>query len=1094
MSAPSEGRERRPRRAAAIGLALTLWLLPLALGASGPASGLFVNILGPSEGSWTANASTNLWGTVGALGNSTQLLDSPAELGAGSLRNTTLETGAVALKVPQRESYGYFQDFTGLVGVSRIDGHWPAKISDTAWAVTSSSSAGASPPALVHTGTLNEKVFWTVVLPGPLVEGSLAFKYGCEANGNLTVAVSTSGFGPNELTLVSTGSRAQTAFNTSLTPTFAGASSLFVRASARATNASASACSIDDFEFFAEFVPSTANPTFTFFDDFTLGLNAAWDLTDGRWSVSGPTDVRGTSDPPGLLHIGSQRTSAFINLAFAAPIRNATISFDYKTNYYGRVAAYLGGDGSSEGQILADDGSYMTPTTFSMDVTSILLGGHSLRLRIDGSATLSTWNESGVDDVRIEVETDGAFVEGYEGGYTGPVLDAAVQVTLDAVTWSTSAPAGAWIGFYVRASADGLAYTGFQPVAGNGTSPLSSPYRYFQLRANMTAPAASAPVRLEWLSIRYHGIAELSWSAGGGPWNSLPLQSPWSVQAPLSGGANTFTVRARDTTGALAERRVNVSRDVFSPGPPGAPQGPAITGAVSATWTWAAAPDVGLGVDHYIVDAGTTPGGSELVAGQPIDGTAYTIGVLPEVATVYVRVSAVDGAGLVGPYSAVSEPTLVDRVPPGGFAFRGPGPYINASEVLFNWSEPNEVGSWVAYYIVLVGTAAGSANVADTTSLDTSFAVSGLESGRRYYATAMAVDAAGNIGPLVTSGGTLVDLDAPGPPGALSNPAEWTNEASFGWTWSAATDPLTGIWGYRVRIGSQQGLDDVLTAEVVERAFSLVTGMDGRTYYVAVAALDLAGNEGPSVRGGPVRVDRSPPPAVALPAFGAFVSQPGLTVEWPVPVDLPTPGASGIERYEVTIVEGGSPRTLSRASNYTQLSLLDNVVYEVHVVAVDNAGNRGADAVVAFKTDMTGPSAPGGVELEGATAGGQMTVRWQVAQDASSGVLEYRVKVGTRAGEDDVVAAQVATGTSVTFPAQTGTGYFVTVWTVDRAGNEGPPSEAGPFSVQSPLAISVTSATGLLFVLAAAGLATGAVALAVRVVSRRRAKARKRAP
>jgi len=93
-----------------------------------------------------------------------------------------------------------------------------------------------------------------------------------------------------------------------------------------------------------------------------------------------------------------------------------------------------------------------------------------------------------------------------------------------------------------------------------------------------------------------------------------------------------------------------------------------------------------------------------------------------------------------------------------------------------------------------------------------------------------------------------------------------------------------------------------------------------------------------------------------------------------------------------------------------------------------------------------------------------------------------------------VVAAQVATGTSVTFPAQTGTGYFVTVWTVDRAGNEGPPSEAGPFSVQSPLAISVTSATGLLFVLAAAGLATGAVALAVRVVSRRRAKARKRAP
>lgn len=1093
MSAPPRRSSARWRRAKLASFTAALLLGPLAFGAAGPASALLVSILAPADGSWTANASATVWGTVGALGNSTQTRDSALELAAGTFANTTLDDGAVALAPPATEAYSYFQNFTGLEGVSRIDGHWPAKISQTAWAVTSNASAGATPPALVHTGNQTEKVFWTVVLPGPAVNASLTFVYACQANANLIVALSPDGFASNETTILSTGSAARTTLNLSLAPTFDGVSSFFVWMSARATNASQSACLVDDFAFLARFVPSAANPTYSFADDFSAGENAAWDRSDGVWQISSGVGGLAMSAPPAMYHTGVARHTLLYNLAFVGPIRNATLEFTYQTQNLGRIAAYLGGDGPTESAVLADSIAYPSAKRFSIDVTAYLQGGHSLRLRFEASGDIfvPTANAAGIDDLLIRVETDGAFVKGYGGTYTTPALDATVPVTLDAITWSVEAPAGTWIGLYARGSADGSTYSPWQPLAGNGSAPFVPGFRYFQVRANMTAPAAAAPVRLDWLAITYHGIAGLAWSTGGGPWSDLPLQSPWIFASPLQGGANTFTLRARDTTGAVASQSINLSRDVYPPSAPGTPQGPSITAAVSATWAWNAASDVGLGVDHYIVDAGTTPGGTDLVAGQRTGGTAYTIGVLPQVASVYFRVRAVDGAGLEGPMSAVSRATLVDRAPPGGSTFRGPGLYVNTSRVVFNWSEPDEVGSWVAYYIVLIGTAAGSASVADTTSTNASFEVSGLVSGHRYYASVVAVDAAGNLGPLVTSAGTLVDLDAPGPPGSLSAPSEWTNESSFGWTWGAAADPLTGIRGYRVGLGSARGLTDVITAEVPEGALTFTQGVDGHAYFISVAAVDLAGNVGLAVLGGPVRVDLSGPPAVVLPALGPFVAQPGLTIEWQPPVDLPAVGASGIDRYEVTVVEDRTPRTTLRASNYTQLSLREGLAYEVHVVAIDLAGNRGADAVVTFTTDMTGPSAPTGLGLQGASAGGQMTVAWRAAEDAASGIFSYRVMVGSQVGRDDVLPATSVTGTSITFNGEAGKSYFVTVWAVDRAGNEGRPSQAGPFRAEDPSAISVTTPLGLLFVLAAAALATAAAGVAVRLIARHRTGAKK---
>jgi hypothetical protein len=1050
--------------------------------AVGAATGLQVVITSPPSDQWTAASSVNLAGTVTGLGASVRALDSDSDFGAGTSANVSISGGAVRHTAPANESYRYFQDFTGLTGASRIDEHWLWHMSAMSWSVSASAAASASPPSLYHTGSTTEKTYWSTFLPGALRSGSISLKYWCDTNGILGVYVSPDGRQAAEQTVIAvTGPRTQATATFALTPTFSGSKNFFVRVIAGGSSAAANACSVDDFEFNVTYAPEGAMSRVAFMDDFSQGERTPWDWSDTWWGLSSGTDYRGSDFPPSALHGGKAQTSAYANWATVTPIQTAVVTFTYKGESNARIMAYLSKDGISETNILS---SVYGPshTTFSYNASTILSGGTAAYLRFYADATQDLNSLSGFDNFNLTIYTTGAQdTSAARGTYSTPVEDFSVPVNVTAITWVSTVPPGNLFEIALRASTDGSAFTPWMAVATSGTSPMAAGYRYFQVRANFTSAGGSAGVVLDRLSFTYRGIAALEWTTDGANWTSTAVDSVWTTSVPLAIGTNSITVRATDTTGAISTASVNVLRDGFPPEAPGVPVGPAVTRLPSATWAWSVATDTGLGVTGYLVDAGTTPNGTELANGVAVPGTNFTLGSLPNLASVYVRVRAEDGAGLRSAYSPLSQPTLVDRTPPGTGVFQAPGDFSGASSLDFAWTEPIDLGSWIDHYLVRIGSGPGAGDVASATVTLPHYTLAATVSGARYYASVTAVDAAGNTGSEFISNGTLVDRDVPSIPGPINGPAVWTNATILSWSWGAALDPGSGVSSYSVRIGSTQGASDVASVLADALSFDYADGLDGHTYFFSVAARDRIGNEGPRRDASVVRVDRQGPGAPLLTPAPAFVAGAAFNTTWIAPADLPLGASAGVDHYVVIIQGVGSGQVLVVTGTGTSVPLLDGVRYTVTVAGIDGAGNWGDSATANFTADNTGPSAPPNL-LAPPPAAGTLLVNasWSASADSGSGVREYRVSLGTTPGGSEIFADAPASNTSVQWIGVPGKTYYVTVWAVDNAGNVGPKTTSGPVAVTvAATPITESSSGPLLILVLLAAIAAVAVALLV---------------
>lgn len=95
--------------------------------------------------------------------------------------------------------------------------------------------------------------------------------------------------------------------------------------------------------------------------------------------------------------------------------------------------------------------------------------------------------------------------------------------------------------------------------------------------------------------------------------------------------------------------------------PPAAPSAPATPKpyalGASATFSWPALVDLDGGISGYHLLVGTTPGGSN-VYNAVVSGTSVTVASVIG-ATLYARVSAINNAGIEGPFSPVSAGTLL---------------------------------------------------------------------------------------------------------------------------------------------------------------------------------------------------------------------------------------------------------------------------------------------------------------------------------------------------------------------------------------------------------------------------------------------------
>lgn len=196
----------------------------------------------------------------------------------------------------------------------------------------------------------------------------------------------------------------------------------------------------------------------------------------------------------------------------------------------------------------------------------------------------------------------------------------------------------------------------------------------------------------------------------------------------------------------------------------------------------------------------------------------------------------------------------------------------------------------------------------------------------------------------------IVDDTAPAEVSSLSSSTHainvWTNSASADFSWSAATDALSGVDGYGLfttSLPSRPG-DFKDIEEVTSHSETL---SEGSSLYFNISTVDNSGNWSSSHESyGPMKVDLTQPDAVTLltsssHAPGVPSSNPTVNLSWTTASD----NLSGIDGYGIYMASlAGLPSNVKDIEEVTSYSeTLSDGTWYFNIRSVDNAGNWDSD-------------------------------------------------------------------------------------------------------------------------------------------------------
>ena len=319
-----------------------------------------------------------------------------------------------------------------------------------------------------------------------------------------------------------------------------------------------------------------------------------------------------------------------------------------------------------------------------------------------------------------------------------------------------------------------------------------------------------------------------------------------------SNGQNLYgRVRARDRAGNVGFWRNSNGILIDTQAPP-APARPTDAGMYTTStlvrFDWTAVVDSGTtpsGIASYVLQVGTTPGGSNIFNGNVGNVLTRTVtGAHGQ--TLYARVCARDRAGNVGPWSPNSDGILIDTVaPPAPARPTDAGTYTTSTLVRFNWTAVTDSGSGLASYDLQVGTTPGGSNIFNGNVGNVLTRTVTGTNGQTLYARVRARDRAGNVGLWSpNSDGILIDTARPTTPGVPRDAGAFTSSTSVRFDWTAATDSGSGVASYDLQVGTTPGGSDIFNGNVGNVLTRTVTGANGQTLYARARARDRAGNVG----------------------------------------------------------------------------------------------------------------------------------------------------------------------------------------------------------------------------------------------------------
>ena len=235
-------------------------------------------------------------------------------------------------------------------------------------------------------------------------------------------------------------------------------------------------------------------------------------------------------------------------------------------------------------------------------------------------------------------------------------------------------------------------------------------------------------------------------------------------------------------------------------------------------------------------------------------------------------------------------------------------------------------------------------------------------------------------------------------------------------SWEASTDNIA-VTGYNIyRGGAFLGTTTALS--YTDNTVSI-----GNSYTYTVTAFDADANESDPSLGVTAIINDTTPPTVPGGLAITSSSESAVVISWDAATD--NIGVTGYRVYR-----GGTLMETVTSVSYTDNTVSPVNSYTYTVSAIDAAGNASAQSsgVTANITDITPPSAPGGLTVT-STAPSSVSISWNAASD-NIGVTAYRIYREGAILETSLALSYTDSDLSP------GYSYTYAVSAIDEAGNE----------------------------------------------------------